>query len=321
MTPPITKRRLVILTEGRFDVFGAKTAVSVIRYCREEVVAILDRFNAGKEADSIIGVGKGIPIVAGIEETFRLKPTALLIGIAPPGGMLPAEWRVHITNAIKNKLSVISGLHCHVSEDIEFSRLAQEFGVSYEEIMGWFCQGFGFGEIDLAYSLSLEYGVPVTDIFAMREAGEGWGNIKKYLEPNSVDLTITSPPYWDILNRKGTADRKEIQNYGNSKQDFGNIADYEDFLLSLQNVFKEVYDVTRLGRYCIVVVMDIRKGPKLYQLHSDLTRKMEETGFTLNDIIIWDRQKEYNNMRPLGYPAVFRVNKAHEFILVMQKVG
>ncbi|MEK6623113.1 MAG: DUF1611 domain-containing protein [Planctomycetota bacterium] len=134
MTPPITKRRLVILTEGRFDVFGAKTAVSVIRYCRDEVVAILDRFNAGKEVDSIVGVGKGIPIVAGIEETLRLKPTALLIGIAPPGGMLPAEWRVHITNAIKNKLAVISGLHCHLSEDVEFSRLAQEYGVDIVDV-------------------------------------------------------------------------------------------------------------------------------------------------------------------------------------------
>jgi DNA modification methylase len=65
--------------------------------------------------------------------------------------------------------------------------------------------------------------------------------------------------------------------------------------------------------------MDIRKGPKLYQLHSDLTRKMEEIGFTLNDIIIWDRQKEYNNMRPLGYPYSFIINKIHEYILIYQK--
>ena len=64
-------------------------------------------------------------------------------------------------------------------------------------------------------------------------------NIKKYLEPNSVDLTITSPPYWDILNRKRTADKKDIRNYGISKEDLVNIAYYEYFLLSIQNVFKE----------------------------------------------------------------------------------
>lgn len=59
--------------------------------------------------------------------------------------------------------------------------LANRYGVTYEEIMGWFCQGFGFGEIDLAYGLSLESGVPVTEIFAMRTAGMGWGQIKQEL--------------------------------------------------------------------------------------------------------------------------------------------
>lgn len=144
-------------------------------------------------------------------------------------------------------------------------------------------------------------------------------NIKKYLKPHSVDLTITSPPYWDILNRKRTADKKAIQNYSDSKDDFGNIPSYEDFLLSLQKVFKEVYDTTKPKRFCIVVVMDIRKNSTLYQLHADLTRKMEEIGFSLNDIIIWDRQKEYNNMRPLGYPYSFVVNKVHEYILIFRK--
>lgn len=59
------------------------------------------------------------------------------------------------------------------------TKLAQHYGVSYEEIMGWFCQGFGFGEIDLAYSLSLQSGVPVDQIFAMKSSGMGWGQIKK----------------------------------------------------------------------------------------------------------------------------------------------
>jgi hypothetical protein len=62
--------------------------------------------------------------------------------------------------------------------------LSQQYNVSYEEIMGWFCQGFGFGEIDLAYSLSLQSNTPVADIFAMRRSGLGWGEIKKKLSGN-----------------------------------------------------------------------------------------------------------------------------------------
>jgi hypothetical protein len=63
----------------------------------------------------------------------------------------------------------------------EGMRLAQRWGVPYAEIMGWFCQHFGFGEIDLAYGLSRQSGVPVAQIFAMRRSGLGWGEIKKRL--------------------------------------------------------------------------------------------------------------------------------------------
>jgi len=146
-------------------------------------------------------------------------------------------------------------------------------------------------------------------------------NLDKHLSPETIDLTITSPPYWDILNRKRSADRKAIRNYGNSETDFGNIESYDQFLSSLQSVFQKVYSVTKNGRYCIVIVMDIRKNSTFYPFHSDLAKKMEEINFLLKDIIIWDRQKEYNNMRPLGYPYSFVVNKVHEYILIFKKVN
>lgn len=120
-----SKQRIIILAEGKLDLFSAKTAVSVIRYRRDDVVAVIDRTNAGKDLETIVGVGNGIPIVCNIEETLKLKPTHLLIGIAPPGGMLPLEWRKHINDALKNKIHIISGLHIHLSEEDEFSRLAQ----------------------------------------------------------------------------------------------------------------------------------------------------------------------------------------------------
>jgi hypothetical protein len=67
-------------------------------------------------------------------------------------------------------------------------RLAARYGVPYEEIMGWFCQHYGFGEIDLAYSLSREHNIPVTEVFALRASGMGWGQIKKALEePEGTD--------------------------------------------------------------------------------------------------------------------------------------
>ncbi|MFA5423324.1 MAG: DNA methyltransferase [Phycisphaerae bacterium] len=144
-------------------------------------------------------------------------------------------------------------------------------------------------------------------------------NALKHLSRNSVDLTITSPPYWDILNRTRTADRKEIRTYSDSNIDLGNIEDYRLFLMKLKNIFSQVYEITKPSRYCIMVVMDLRKKSKFYPLHIDIIKMMEEANFLLADIIIWDRQREYNNMRPLGYPYSFIVNKVHEYILVFRK--
>ena len=70
----------------------------------------------------------------------------------------------------------------------EAARLAERYGVTYQEIMTWFCLNYGFGEIDLAYSISLETGIPVTEIFAMRESGTSWGLIKQTLVPNEKPI-------------------------------------------------------------------------------------------------------------------------------------
>ena len=72
-------------------------------------------------------------------------------------------------------------------------KLADKYGVEYDEIMGLFCQHYGFGEIDQAYSLSEETGTPVEDIFGMRESGMGWGEIKADLLPTKTPKPTKEP--------------------------------------------------------------------------------------------------------------------------------
>jgi len=144
-------------------------------------------------------------------------------------------------------------------------------------------------------------------------------NLPDWVQKESIQLTVTSPPYWDILNQKRTADYKDVKNYGDSVADLGNIQSYSEFLSELKGVFAKVYDATANGGFCCIVIMDIRKKNKFYPLHVDTIDFMSQVGFILDDIIIWDRRQEYNNLRPLGYPYVFRVNKVHEFILVFKK--
>ena len=143
--------------------------------------------------------------------------------------------------------------------------------------------------------------------------------MSEHIEPESVDFCVTSPPYWDILTQKRTADYKDTRSYGNDESDLGVIHDYELFLGELQKVFSGVYRALKPGRYCVVNVMDLRKGPQFFPFHSDLARRLAELGFIFDDLIVWDRRSDYNNLRTLGYPYTFRINKIHEYLLIFLK--
>lgn len=149
--------------------------------------------------------------------------------------------------------------------------------------------------------------------------GDSAFHMDRYLAPESVDMAITSPPYWNILNRRRTADAKEIRTYGNNEIDLGNIDDYDEFLTALTDVMRGVHRALKPKSYCVVNVMDIRIKDRLYTFHSDLYTRLGTIGFKLDDIIIWDRSHEYNNLKPLGYPYKFRINRVHEYLLIFQK--
>ncbi len=145
--------------------------------------------------------------------------------------------------------------------------------------------------------------------------------MRNWVADDSVDLCVTSPPYCDILGQRRTADHKLIRNYGDLPGDVSLRGTYEEYLQALSEIFAAVFQTLKPGAHCAIVVMDLRKKDKFYSLHSDLAAKLETVGYKFDDLIIWNRQTEYNRLRPLGYPSVFRVNKVHEYIVLMQKPG
>lgn len=118
--------RFVALAEGAFGPITSKTANGCIRYSPERVVAILDSTRAGQTAESVLGFGGEIPIVATLDEALELEPTALLVGVAPTGGQLPAPWRETIAAALSKGLDVWSGLHYFLADDPVLAAAAAE---------------------------------------------------------------------------------------------------------------------------------------------------------------------------------------------------
>lgn len=138
-----------------------------------------------------------------------------------------------------------------------------------------------------------------------------------------IDFVVTSPPYWDVLHERHRktvlAKDKRPQKYSSNKADLGNIASYRDYLHALRKVFGEAYKLLDSDKYCVINVMDIRKGHKVYPTHADIIYFMEELGYQYQDLIIWNRDQEYNYLRPMGYPTTFIVNRVHEYLLIFRK--
>ncbi|HEY1429059.1 MAG TPA: DUF1611 domain-containing protein [Candidatus Tumulicola sp.] len=127
-------RRYAVLAPQHFE-HDAKTAHGVIRYAPDPVVSVVDPDCAGKRVRDVLSyLESDAPVVATVDDALRFEPTALLIGTAPQGGALPADWRAAILRAIEAKLEIVSGLHDMLGDDPEFRAAASKAGTSIWDV-------------------------------------------------------------------------------------------------------------------------------------------------------------------------------------------
>ena len=127
--------RMLILTEGKLDVFDAKTAACLLRHCPDRVVGVLDSVHAGARTSGVLGVERDVPVVASVADALQLNPASLVIGASRlRGGRLTGVWRAHVVDAVRAGLNVISGLHQRLGEDPEIASLAREANVEIWDV-------------------------------------------------------------------------------------------------------------------------------------------------------------------------------------------
>lgn len=107
------------------------------------------------------------------------KPKATLTGSPSPSQELSSA---ELGSQVLSQAVDCTGAEPHP----EAATLADRYAVPVGAIMGWFCQGFGFGEIDQAYSLRSS-DMPVEAIFALRQSGQSWGEINQNLSSNPAN--------------------------------------------------------------------------------------------------------------------------------------
>lgn len=124
----------IVLAEGQFGETGGKTANGVVMHSEVfEPRAIVDTETAGRTPAEVLGKPDApkIPIVESVEAALDEAPeaAALVIGVAPAGGDLPAAWISDIEAAIRAGCDIVSGLHVFLGEDDRWQSLADQHGV------------------------------------------------------------------------------------------------------------------------------------------------------------------------------------------------
>lgn len=129
----------VLYTHEYFRTPFAKTAHGLVRGpSRFEIVALVDRVSAGKDAGlELDGRPRGIPTFATLAETFeRLprRPDYVVVGIATSGGVLPPSMKPLLLDAVERGVGLVNGLHEFLSEDAEFAAAAARSGARIVDV-------------------------------------------------------------------------------------------------------------------------------------------------------------------------------------------
>jgi len=140
------------------------------------------------------------------------------------------------------------------------------------------------------------------------------------LADKSVDLIITSPPYW------------QLKDYGNADQ-IGFNDSYENYINNLNLVWNESYRVLDNGcRLCVNIGDQFARAVyygryKVIPIRTEIIKFCETIGFDYMGAVIWQKKTTTNTtggasvMGSFPYPRNGILSIDYEFILLFKKLG
>ena len=107
--------RLALYMEGAFAEKTGKLGLGVLRYSPHTTVCLIDSMSVGQDLSKLTGISRPCPIVSSVQEAKELGADVLVLGTAPPGGLVPSDWWPALDNAVQMGLSLVNGLHDHIA--------------------------------------------------------------------------------------------------------------------------------------------------------------------------------------------------------------
>jgi DNA modification methylase len=147
-------------------------------------------------------------------------------------------------------------------------------------------------------------------------------NIKKNI---LFDYVITSPPYWNQLERNSLRQKVRLNKglstkYSDDKNDLGNVKDYQGFIQKQAEIFDNVFDCTKPDGYLTIITNNVYFKGRLFPLAFDtavsLTNRGEKS-WILKDEKIW--LQDDKPLVALGINNAWVSNRHHQYCLIFRK--
>jgi DNA modification methylase len=138
-------------------------------------------------------------------------------------------------------------------------------------------------------------------------------NIHRYLEPASVSLILTSPPYANLLNRprlnksrrsdqRDNGQFKKVEQYSQDPNDLGTLT-LDQYQIVMAEIFQGLFPLLRERSHCVIDVPDMWQENQRITIHMAVVEALREVGYELRNIIIWDRTNIVNRIGIFGWPS------------------
>jgi len=151
-------------------------------------------------------------------------------------------------------------------------------------------------------------------------------NIPKYFKEETVSLSITSPPYANMLNRqrlnksiRGDLRQNQhylkVQQYSDDPKDLGTM-EPRAYANTLEEIYKGILPLMKPKAHCVINVTDLWWENKRIPVHLYVIEALERAGYELRNTIIWDRRNLVNRVGIFGWPSNYiTLGTTFEYIL------
>ncbi len=138
-------------------------------------------------------------------------------------------------------------------------------------------------------------------------------NIPAYIQPATVSLLWTSPPYANLLNRKrkNKSRRSEerhndqfgkVEQYSQDERDLGTMS-IDEYTVAMGDIFEGLLPLLKPKAHCVINVPDMWWENQRITTHVALIEELRRRGYEFRNTIIWDRTNIVNRIGIFGWPS------------------